>query len=150
MIKLSLGYPGHDAEVEMLKSVGAGRKPEDIEAIVSAQEVGQMIGAVRSVHLADPLYSYIARLCAFTREKLDEVRLGVSPRGAVAMMGMSRAMAASQGRSFVNVDDVRRVAPYVMGHRLLLTPTAELNRVPVTELVDRTIDTVEAPAPVRV
>ncbi len=149
MIKLSLGYPGHDAEVEMLKSVGSGRTPADIEAIVSAQEVGRMIAAVKAIHLEDQLCSYIARLCAFTRSELSEVRLGVSPRGAVALMAMSKAMAGSQGRSYVSVDDVRRVAPYVMGHRLLLTPTAELSRVSVGDLITRTIDTVEAPHPVR-
>lgn len=149
MIKLSLGYPGHDAEVEMLKSVGAGQTAADVQAIVAAGEVEKMIAAIRGVHLEDQIYSYISRLCSYTRNELGEVRLGVSPRGAVALMSMSKAMAASQGRGYVNVDDVRRVAPFVMAHRLLLTPTAELNGVVVAELVTSTLDAVEAPGPVR-
>ena len=149
MIKLSVGYPGHDAEVEMLESVGAGHRPDDIEAMVSVEEVAQMIGSVRKVHVDDAIRSYIVRLCHFTRTELPEARLGVSPRGALALMSMGRALAASQGRSFVNVDDVRVVAPYVKGHRLLLTPNAELDGVSSLDLVSRAVGAVPAPEPVR-
>lgn len=149
MVKLSVGYPDHDAEVSMLESVGAGNRPDDIQSIVAIEEVAQMVGAVRKVHLDDAIRSFIVRLCHHTRTELPETRLGVSPRGAVALMSMSRALAASQGRGYVNVDDVRIVAPYVMGHRLLLTPNAELDGVSVADLVDRTIAAVPAPQPVR-
>lgn len=149
MIKLSLGYPGHDAEVDMLRSVGAGASADDVQSIVKADEIAQMIAAVRTVHLEDSIRSYIVRLCGFTRTELEGVRLGVSPRGAVALMNMSKAMAASQGREFVVVDDVRRIAPYVMGHRLLLTPAAELERISPSDLVATTLELVPGPDPVR-
>lgn len=149
MIKLSVGYPDHDAEVAMLESVGAGHKPADIESIVQIGEVARMIGAVRTVHLTDAVRSYIVRLCQHTRTELPEARLGVSPRGSLALMSMGRALAASQARNYVNIDDIRIVAPYVMGHRLLLTPNAELDGVSVLNLVDRTIAAVPAPDPVR-
>ena len=149
MIKLSVGYPDHDAEVAMLESVGTGHKPADIESIVQIGEVARMIGAVRTVHLTDAVRSYIVRLCQHTRTELPEARLGVSPRGSLALMSMGRALAASQARNYVNIDDIRIVAPYVMGHRLLLTPNAELDGVSVLDLVDRTIAAVPAPDPVR-
>lgn len=151
MVKLSVGYPDHDAEVEMLESVGSGRKPGDIQSIVGADEIAQMVEAVQAVHLETSIRSYIVRLCDFTRQRnlLPETRLGVSPRGAVSLMNMSRAMAAAQGRGYVNVDDVRDVAPYVMGHRLLLTAEAELRNVDVADLVSRAIEKVEAPDLVR-
>ncbi len=149
MIKLSLGYPDHDAEVDMLRTVGSGIGAANISPIVRVEDIGNMIKAVRAVHLEDSIRSYIVRLCDFTRNQLPETRLGVSPRGAVAMMNMSRAMAASQGRSHVNVDDVRTTAPYVMSHRLLLTPSAELERIPPQALVGRALDQVSAPEPVR-
>lgn len=149
MVKLSVGYPDHDAEVAMLESVGAGNRPADIQSIVAIEEVAQMVGAVRKVHVDDAIRSFIVRLSHHTRTELPETRLGVSPRGAVALMSMARALAASQGRGYVNVDDVRIVAPYVMGHRLLLTPNAELDGVAVADLVDRTIAAVPAPQPVR-
>lgn len=150
MIKLGLGYPDHDAEVEMLRSVGDGQRASDIEPIVSVGEIAQMIDAVRGVHIEDAIRSYIVRLCAHTRTELPEVRLGVSPRGAIAVMSMARTVAAAQGRGFVNVDDVRMVAPYVMAHRLLLTPSAELDNVVAADLVSRTLENVMRPEPVRV
>lgn len=149
MIKLGLGYPDHDSEVDMLTSVGAGHRPADIEPIVSAEEVARMISSVREVHVDDSIKSFIVRLCNHTRSDLPEARLGVSPRGAVALMAMARALAASQGRGYVNVDDVRVVAPFVMAHRVLLTPNAELDGVSPIELIERTIAAVPAPQPVR-
>lgn len=150
MIKISLGYPNHDSEVDMLRTVGEGIGAESISPIVKVADIASMITEVRKVHLEDAIRSYIVRLCDHTRHQLEEVRLGVSPRGAVSMMNMARAMAASQARSYVNVDDVRTVAPYVMGHRLLLTPAAELDRISAESLIGRTLDVVDAPAPVRV
>lgn len=149
MIKLTVGYPDHDAEVDMLRTVGNGIGAANISPIVRVGDIATMIAAVRGVHLEDSMRSYIVRLCDFTRHQLPETRLGVSPRGAVAMMHMARAMAASQGSDYVNVDHIRSVAPYVMSHRLLLTPAAELERIPAQALVGRALDEVAAPEPVR-
>jgi len=151
MIKLSMGYPGHDAEVAMLDSVGRGEKPEDLEPLISAAEVGEMARAVGTLHLEPTIRSYIVRLCEHTRDRaaMPELRVGVSPRGAIATMQLAKAMAASQGRDYVNVDDIGRVAAFVMPHRLWLTPTAELDGVSALDLVERTLDAVRPPEPVR-
>ncbi len=148
MVKLSIGYPDHDAEVDMLRSVGAGQRASDLSSVLSIDDVSDMVGFVRTVHIEDSIRSYIVRLCAATREqaRVPELRLGVSPRGAVAMMQMARAMAAAQARNYVNVDDVRLVAPYVMSHRLLLTPEAELHQIDAADIVDRILDSIDAPA----
>ncbi len=151
LVKLSLGYPDHQAEIEMLESVGAGRKPEHLPATASTEVISQLITMVRGIYVDRAIHDYIVKLCAFTRsrELLPEVRLGASPRGAVGLMKMSRAMAASQARAYVTPDDVKRVTPFVLGHRLLLTPDAELKGVTPAELVDRVVDGVEPPEPVR-
>jgi len=151
MIKLSMGYPGHDAEVAMLDSVGRGTRPEHLDALISVEEIGEMVKAVRTIHLEPTIRSYIVRLCEHTRDRaaMPELRVGVSPRGAIATMQLARALAASQGRDYVNVDDIGRVASFVMPHRLLLTPTAELDGVSALDLVERTLDAVRPPEPVR-
>jgi len=151
MIKLSLGYPDHDAEVAMLESIDRGEKAANLEALISADEISQMSQAVRTVHLEPTIRSYIVRLCAYTRDHAanPKLRLGVSPRGAVAMMAMSKAMAAAQGRSYVNVEDVDRVAAFVMPHRMLLTPTAELDGVSPVDLVQTAVSEVRSPEPIR-
>jgi MoxR-like ATPase len=68
----------------------------------------------------------VVTICAATR-RLPELRLGVSPRGSLALIGASQAFAASRGREFVVADDVKEVAPFVLGHRMLMTAEAELN-----------------------
>ena len=147
MIKLRLGYPNHDAEVAMLESVGSGQRPSDVSPIIEASEVAQMIAAVHTIKLQSSMQSYIVRLCDYTRdpERMPELRLGVSPRGAVALMQMARAKAAADSRNYVNVDDVVAVAPFVMGHRMLLTPQAELDDVTTSSLVQRTLRDVKHP-----
>ena len=104
-----------------------------------------MIQVAESVHVEDSIRSYVVRLCAATRS-LPQLRLGVSTRGAIALVRTARALAAAQARPFVTPDDVRIVAPAVMGHRMLLTPEAELGKVDADELVDQVLDRVELPA----
>lgn len=147
MIKLSMGYPGHDAEVAMLDALARGERASDHPAIIRASEVADMIEAVRDVHLQPAIQSYIVRLCEYTRSRqhCPELRLGASPRGSVALMQMARATAASQGRNFVNVDDVTSVAPFVLGHRMLLTPAAELDGQSTQLIVERTLREVQQP-----
>ena len=115
---------------------------------MSSSDVRTMIQVAESVHVEDAIRSYIVRLCAATRT-MPELRLGVSTRGAIALVKTSRALAAAQARPFVTPDDVRIVAPAVMGHRMLLTPEAELGKVETGDLVDRVLDRVELPAAMR-
>jgi len=148
LMKLSLGYMSHDAEIEMLRSVGGGMKPESIDPVLDVRGVQEMITHVRQVQVEDPVRSYIVRLCDATRS-MPELRLGVSSRGAVGLMQAGRALAATQGRAYVNVDDVKLLAPAVMAHRMLLSLESELNGVSAADLVARVLDTVETPQPAR-
>ena len=149
LMRLSLGYPDHDAEVEVLRNVGTGVNAATIEPVLDTKLLAKMIQYVQTVHLEDTVRSYIVRLCAATRE-MPELSLGVSTRGAIGLMQAGRAFAASQGRSYVNVDDIKTLAPAVMTHRMLLTPEAELRRISTADLVGRALDTVTTPDPVRV
>ena len=86
---------------------------------------------------------------ATATRSMSELRLGVSTRGALALIRAGRALAVTQGRSFVTVDDVKSLAPAAFGHRMLLTPDAELRGVQTIDLVDRLLDSVPAPTPAR-
>ena len=101
------------------------------------------------VHVSGEIRSYIVRLCDATRQMTDVLRLGVSTRGAIALMKCSRTLAAAQARTFVTADDVKSVAHAVMEHRMLLTPQAELSGVRTEDLVERVLKSVEAPGAVR-
>jgi MoxR-like ATPase len=148
LMRTSLGYPDHDAEVDVLRSIAAGVDAASVEPVMGTDDVQRLIRVAERVHLEDPIRSYIVRLADATR-RMPELRLGVSTRGCIGMMKASRALAAAQGRVFVTADDVKSVAHAVMGHRMLLTPEAELRNISTEDLVERVLETVEAPNVVR-
>ncbi len=94
--------------------------------------------------MSTAIKQYIVSIVRATRE-LPQLRLGVSPRGSVALTRASQAVAASDGRNFVNADDVKRLIPFVLGHRMILTPEADLAGVTVAELLDRVVKSVPVP-----
>lgn len=147
MVKLTLGYPDHDAEVLMLEGAERDQRPEEIRKVVEVDEFKGMQVGLKGVRVDPVMRSYMVRLCAFTRDpsNMPDVRLGASPRGAIALMRIGRALAASQGSSFVTDAHVQRVAPYVLGHRLVLTPQAEAKGVNATELVREVLRSVPTP-----
>ncbi|MCB0965483.1 MAG: MoxR family ATPase, partial [Ilumatobacter sp.] len=148
LMRTSLGYPDHDAEVDVLRSIADGVDPSGIQEVMSTDDVAKLVEVAGRVHLEDPIRSYIVRLAAETRT-MPELRLGVSTRGCIALMKSSRALAASQGRIYVVPDDVKSVAHAVMEHRLLLTPEAELRGVRTDDLVEQVLERVDAPTTVR-
>ena len=148
LMRTSLGYPSHDAEVDVLRTISEGITSASIEPIMEVGDVERLIAVAGRVHLEDSIRSYIVRLADQTRT-MPELRLGVSTRGCIAMMKSSRALAASGGRLFVTTDDVKSVAHAVMEHRMLLTPEAELRGTRTEDLVEQVLDRVEAPAAVR-
>ncbi len=146
LMRTSLGYPSEDAEVDVLTS--QHRTAEALSSVLDTKGVRHMISVAGRVYVDETLHRYIVRLAAATRTR-SELRLGMSTRGAIALVKASRGLAASQGREYVKTDDIKAVAPFVMTHRLLLTPDAELKRVDPAQLVQQVIESVEAPAAVR-
>ena len=140
LIRLSLGYPSYEDEVQILE-----REEHDdplllVEPVVTVSDLLRMQASARAVDVVRPLKEYIVRVVAETRVHPEAV-LGVSPRGGAALQRLSQAVALIHGRSFVTPDDIRQAAPAVMAHRMLArdrrVETAEavvadvLRRVPV-------------------
>jgi MoxR-like ATPase len=123
LLRLSLGYPNRDAELEILESHGANESLADLRPVVTAAEVLAMIDAVRSVHLADPLKSYLVDLADASRKHAG-ILLGMSPRATLQLGRAIRAQAAANGRRYATPDDVKQVAFPVLGHRLVVRPDA--------------------------
>jgi MoxR-like ATPase len=125
LMRIEMGYPDRTAEFSILETQSSHVAVEELQPVAGADQVTAMVEAVAAVHVADGLRAYIVDLADATRRHHD-LALGASPRGALALQSASRALAASVGRDFVLPDDVKRVAPVVLPHRLLLTPDAEL------------------------
>jgi MoxR-like ATPase len=148
LLRTSLGYPSNADEVDAVRSVTHGATAERLDPVIEVADVHRMIGVAGGVHVDDSIFQYVVDLAAGTRE-LPELRLGVSTRGALALIRAGRALAVTQGRPFVTADDVKALAPAALAHRMLLTPDAELRGVSTLQLVDDLLDRVPAPLPVR-
>jgi MoxR-like ATPase len=134
MVRLSLGYPAHEAEVEVLQNRTRGQTTDDVRPVLRTEDLAKMIDIARRVYLAPSLLGYIVLISAATR-RLPDVRLGVSPRGSLALATAAQAHAAADGRPFATADDVKALAPYVLGHRLILRPEAELKGATAEDLL---------------
>jgi MoxR-like ATPase len=144
MMRLSIGYPDLDDEVEILANDAGGSRVEDLHAVLSAPEVRRMIALTDRIYVAPKLQQYIVHVTSSTRA-LTELRLGVSPRGSVALARAARAYAAANGRPFVTADDVKELAPLVLSHRMILTPEGELAGNRPAELLDHILESVPVP-----
>jgi MoxR-like ATPase len=149
LMKLSVGYPTAQAEAEILRTQKMGATVDHLSQVLTAQDVQAMIEVVRTVEVASALEHYIVAIAAATRS-LNELRLGVSPRGSLALLRAARALAAANGRPFVTPEDVKDMAPVVLAHRVILQPDAELQGRTAAELVARAVQTVAVPRSVSV
>ncbi|WP_261569135.1 AAA family ATPase [Frankia gtarii] len=144
MARLHVGYPRFEAEVEILANGARGVTAESLSAVVNIAEVQRMTQIVRRIHLSPPLLGYIVTIIAATR-RMDELRLGVSTRGGLSLAVAAQAHAAASGRSFVTPEDVKTLAPYVLAHRMLLRPEAELSGATSESLLGGIIASVPVP-----
>jgi len=123
LIKLRMGYPAAADEKRMLGTYD--KPPPPVRPVVGPSDVLEMQALAQEVYVAEELLDYVLGLVAFTRSHA-KIYLGASPRAALALVHASKALALLKGRDFVLPDDVRALAPLVLGHRILLTPEAEL------------------------
>jgi MoxR-like ATPase len=120
--RIAMGYPSPESELAMLDAHGSSSPLEALEPVAGAQDIRDLIAAVRRVHVADALKQYVISLVTATRST-PELRLGASPRATLHLLRASRARAALDGRDFVIPDDVQALALPVLAHRML--PSAE-------------------------
>jgi MoxR-like ATPase len=144
LMRIPMGYPARDAELAILESQGEGSNADDLRPVVDASDVAAATAVVPTVHIADELRAYVLDLVAASRRHADLV-LGVSPRGSLAIQRAARALAASHARTFVIPDDVKRVFPAVVEHRMLLAPDAQLRGVTGADVVDGILASVPVP-----
>ena len=144
LMRLSVGYPGHDAEMMVVMGVSAGVGPDELRPVLRIADIQQVIAEVRRARVAGEVVSYAVRLAAASRTH-PAIRYGASPRGSIALIRAAQALAATQGRDFVTPDDVKDVAHPVLEHRLVLTPDAELNQLRAGAVVDELLATTAAP-----
>ncbi len=145
IIKLSVGYPSAAEEQEILRRRQQRGQDEVILAPkTSGDELLQMRELVEQVYLSADIEQYIIKLVLATRQH-NQVVVGASPRGSLALFKLSRAWAAMQGRGFVLPDDVKRFVRPALGHRLILDPELWLRRGATEDVIETVLRSVPVP-----
>src|SRR6266498_4494398 len=133
-IRLQLGYPKEREEIAILDAQRIIHPLETIEQVMGAEELLKAMSAVKDVHIAEQVKSYVVGVVNATRSHPD-VYLGASPRGSLALARASAAFALMQGRDFVLPDDVKQLAAPTLSHRLILQPQARLKDLAATTVI---------------
>ena len=119
LLRISIGYPGREAELQMLDDGGSSDAIAALEPVVSATEVLTMIEAVRSVYMASALKEYLVDLAEASRHH-PAIELGLSPRATLQLAAASKAHAAAKGRNYATPDDVKYVGIAALSHRIVV------------------------------
>jgi MoxR-like ATPase len=144
LVRFSLGYPSMDQELKMLEMLEQSHPLDKLAPVVTAADLIAAQQAVRQVHVDEKVRRYLMQLVHETREH-DDLSLGASPRASLALFRTGQAMAAILGRNFVLPDDVKRVAPAVLTHRLIVRPESRLRKVTSAAIVDEILSEVPVP-----
>ena len=146
LLRLQVGYPSADDEWTILERRLERREDEiELSPVVDRETLLEMQRAVEDVHVTDRLGRYIVELVGATRAS-QRLQVGASPRGALALLKLSRCRAALEGRDFATPDDVKQVAVPALAHRLTLKPELWVQRISAEDVVRETLEQVPTPS----
>lgn len=144
MIRISMGYPSMKEEMRLIKERQEVNPLDYIEEIITKHELLEMQDQVRSVFMDDTVLTYLSKIIDATRNH-SMLSLGVSPRGTLAFVDMSKGHAYMEGRDYVLPEDVKQVAKAVLAHRLLLNGKARMSHVTAEDVVAEIVEKIQAP-----
>lgn len=148
MICMSMGYPDESSEIDIAKGRSVSSGIQEVQCVLTAQELAEMQDEAERVYVHENLYSYIVHLVQATREN-QYIELGMSPRGSIACTKMAKSRAFLQNRNFVIPEDVAEVFPEVARHRMLLNTKARVTHVTPDAVIAEVLGAVRAPVSYR-
>ncbi len=146
MVKLSIGYPDTNEQVEMLKRHQANDPIDSLSTVTDRDSIIEIQNYLGSVKISDDILAYLVALCEATRNN-PLIELGMSPRGLIALSRMVRACAVLNERDYVTPADVKEVFSDVCAHRLILRPRAKLEGLSARDVTEQILSAV-SPAPI--
>ena len=144
LMRASLGHPDTDHAVDILAGIGTRASRTSVPALVAGDAVAGLTNAASRVHVDPAVLRYIVRVVEGTRVA-DGVALGVSQRGAIALLRTAKTRAASYGRNYVLPDDVKELTVPVLAHRIGIDPEAEFNGLTADAVLEQVIRDVPSP-----
>jgi len=145
LLRISIGYPGRNAEIEMLDALGSAEALRGLQPVVSVDEIRSMITAVRAVHVAKALKSYLVDLAEASRRH-PSIELGLSPRATLQLAAAARAFAAARGRTYATPDDVKAVAQSSLAHRIVMRSEHGV-QLTAADAIGEVLEAVPVPVP---
>jgi MoxR-like ATPase len=147
LFKIEVKYPTLEEETTILLNQHQ-RKLDDelksVKAVLSVEQIKACRAIIRTLHVEPKLIEYVAKITHETRNN-KSLYLGASPRASLAMINGAKAFAAMQGRDFVTPEDIIKVAPVVLSHRIMLTPDKEMEGLSTNDIVMQIIQRIEVP-----
>lgn len=144
-VRLTMGYPKLEDEIALLRDRQGVNPLNNVEPVASAYDIIEMKQKVESVYRNDEIFDYIARLMKATREN-DYIRIGVSPRGALALSNMSAASAFLHKRDYVIPEDIKQVFVDVCAHRIVMNPQARISDISSSAVLEEILRQVPEPS----
>lgn len=144
MLKLSMGYPDFNDEVAILKAKYNAAPLESVKPVVNARLINELQEYIASIYVNDKVYEYIVGLSAATRNH-PLIKLGISPRGTLALMQISKGIAVAMGRDYVIPDDVSYICRDVFEHRIILSSKARLSEMTTADIIEEIIKNTPVP-----
>jgi MoxR-like ATPase len=144
MTSLSLGYPSPEEEARILEMQRISHPIDEIEPVLSTEEILEMQREVREIYIDRSLTSYIVEIVSRTRSR-GELLLGASPRGSIAIMRLSQAWAGLEGRDYCIPDDIKAVAEYALSHRMMVRGKGYFDRKDGARIIGEILEEVPVP-----
>jgi MoxR-like ATPase len=144
LLRIAIGYPSQQEENAILERFRLDDPLPDLSPVTTPEEIIQLQALRRQVRVEDSLRDYIVRIARATRSH-PEIELGASPRGTLALYQAAQAWAGIQGREYVLPDDIKKLAPVVLTHRLMISPQAQLRGRRPEAVVAGVVETVSVP-----
>lgn len=144
MMLLNLGYPDSDIEVNILFSQAKTHPLEQLQSVLTCDDIIEMHEHVKGITIDESIAQYIVNIVKQTRHD-SRLKLGASPRGSLMLFRAAQAAAFAAGRDFVLPDDVHRLAPHVLGHRIMLTSKAKYGSENKSEIISEILAQTQVP-----
>jgi len=147
LFKINVPYPNLEEEVRILENAHNREETQimaEIAPVLSAEEIAEYQKTIKKIIIESNLLRYIATIIDNTRNN-PNLYLGASPRASLAIMNASKALAAINGRDFVTPDDIKKIIPNVLRHRIMLTPEREMEGMTTERVIQQILETIEIP-----
>ena len=139
-MKITIGYPGKEEESKMLSRFRQANPMEALTPVVSHNDVLELQSSSESIYVHDDIADYIVSLVRLTRSREDLVSLGASPRGSISLYKGAQAWAMYNNRDYVIPEDVQKMAPYILRHRIMLKQEAKLKKITALDIIQQSLD----------